>query len=61
MTFSKRIGIGLLLVGLAGSIGCTGQDPDQPAVGSISANARKDSPVPSLPAGKTKAAPTLGK
>ncbi len=61
MTFSKRLGIGLLLVGLAGSVGCDDQDPDQPAVGSISVNARKDSPAPGLPAGKTKAAPTLGK
>jgi hypothetical protein len=61
MTFSKRLWIGLLLVGLAGSVGCSDQDPDQPAVGSISVGARKDSPAPSLPRGKAKAAPNLGK
>jgi hypothetical protein len=61
MTFHKRLWIGLLLVGLAVSAGCSGQDPNQPAVGSISVGARKDSAAPNLPPGKTKTGPTLRK
>jgi hypothetical protein len=57
MTFQKRVWIGLLLFGLAGTIGCGVQDPTQPAVGSISVGARKDDVGPSRPAGKTKTAP----
>jgi hypothetical protein len=57
MTSHKRIWIGFLLIGLAGTGGCGVQDPDQPAVGSISVGARRDDPAPSLPPGNTKAAP----
>jgi hypothetical protein len=57
MTFHQRIGIGLLLVGLAG--GCDGQDPTQPAVGSISVGARKGNLAPNRPSAETKKAPAL--
>jgi hypothetical protein len=61
MTFHKRLWIGLLLVGLAVSVGCSGQDPNQPAAGSISVGARKDSTAPNLPPGKAKTTPARGK
>jgi hypothetical protein len=54
MTSPRRIWIGLLLAGLGG---CGIQDPTQPPVGSISVGARKEGVAPSLPPGKTKAAP----
>ncbi|HEY2154469.1 MAG TPA: hypothetical protein VGH33_02485 [Isosphaeraceae bacterium] len=57
MTSHRRIWIALLLVGLAGAAGCSVQDPTQPAVGSISVGARKDSLAPSLPPGKTGTGP----
>jgi hypothetical protein len=60
MTFHKRFWIGILLIGLAGSVGCDGQDSTQPAAGSISVGARKDSTAPTLPPGKTKTAPARG-
>ena len=52
---------GLLLVVLAGAGGCDGQDSTQPAVGSISVGARKDNLAPSVPPGKAKTSPALGK
>jgi hypothetical protein len=61
MTFHKTIWIGLIVVGLAGTGGCGVQDPDQPAVGSISVGARRDESGPILPPGKTKTAPASRK
>jgi hypothetical protein len=61
MTFHKRIWFGLLFIGLAGTGGCGVQDPDQPAVGSISVGARRDDSAPSLSPGKVKPAPASRK
>ncbi len=57
MTVRGRIGVGLLLVGLFGTGGCSVQDANQPPVGSISVGARKDSVAPDAARGKTKSAP----
>ena len=54
--FRKRMWIGLLLVGLVGTGGCGVQDSSQPAVGSISAGARRDEVGPGVPSGRAKAA-----
>jgi hypothetical protein len=54
----QRIWIGLLLATLAMTGGCGGaQDPDQPAVGSISVKAAREDDTPSLTPGKIKTAP----
>jgi hypothetical protein len=42
---------------LAVASGCDGQDREQPAVGSISAGARKDSVAPNVPPGTAKTSP----
>ena len=53
MTHRLKIGGGLLLVSLAAACGCGGgQDPDQPAVGSISVKADKNDDTPILAPGK---------
>jgi hypothetical protein len=58
MSSHKRIGIGLLIVGLAGIAGCGVQDPTQPPVGSISVGARKENTLPIPTPDKTKAGAT---
>jgi hypothetical protein len=57
MALRQRICSGLLLTGLAVTSGCGVQDPEQPAVGSISVRASRDDDSPNLAPGKTKTAP----
>jgi hypothetical protein len=57
MKFRRRTSFGLLLLGLTGAGGCSVQDADQPAIGSISAGARKDTLAPKTAPAKTKTAP----
>jgi hypothetical protein len=56
MVLRRKIWIGLLFLAVAGTGGCSVQDPDQPPAGSISVGARKDSTAPNATAGKTKSA-----
>ena len=57
MAFRKKTWVGLLFVGLAGLGGCSGQDPDQPPVGSISVGARTENLAPARTQGQSSAAP----
>jgi hypothetical protein len=57
MALRKRIRVGLLVVGLAGLGGCSGQDPDQPPVGSISVGARGENLAPARLPARSNAAP----
>lgn len=58
MAFRKRIWSGLLLTGLAVTGGCGVQDPEQPAVGSISVEANREDDASGLAPAKSKAKKT---
>ena len=57
MSSHKRLYTGFLIAVLAVASGCDGQDSTQPAAGSISVGARKDTVAPIVPPGKAKALP----
>ena len=57
MSSHMKLSTIFLFVVLAGASGCGGQDATQPAAGSISVGARKDTMAPSAPLDKSKTSP----